>query len=610
MKTLNPSSPLATLVGSLLFGLLFVQSVGADDKAAKAKADAKVVHHLTLSGAYSERPGTSLDLTSLVMGGGLSSKSYFKLVDHVEALAKDDEVDCVLLDLSQPFMLGKVNTRDFATRLAKLNAAGKRTIAWVGSVDTANLGVASACSEIFMSSDGMVDIPSATMSHTFYKDLFNLLGVNVTAVRSGDFKGAVEPFTRAEMSAHLRRHYEAMLRSMNDAAVAQIAAGRKLPAARVRELQQQRLMRPVEAKAAKLIDRLVEPGHMREAVAAALRAKVEWREPKKKPPKSFGFTDLLKLLAGGGGAADKKNTKPTVVVYHLHGQIMDGHKPSAGSLIDGPTVKALDELRADPQVKGVVLRINSPGGSATASENIRVAIERLVVAKPVVFSMGEVAASGGYLVACAKAPIFADADTITGSIGVFGMALSFDTLLRRVGVNLETIAIDEAARQFEIGKLWTDEELAKLQQHVDATYDLFLKRVSAARNLPVAKLKPLAGGRVWSGAQAKAHGLVDHLGGLGESLEHLRKEAKLANNDNVEIKHLPKASAGLDLSSLLGGDEDEIFQGELKRQLTKIRALGIDTGPLEFLLRHAHQKPSGPKTMNSWMLQPMNFKVR
>ena len=349
---------------------------------------------------------------------------------------------------------------------------------------------------------------------------------------------------------------------------------------------------------------------MREAVAAALRAKVEWREPKKKPPKSFGFTDLLKLLAGGGGAADKKNTKPTVVVYHLHGQIMDGHKPSAGSLIDGPTVKALDELRADPQVKGVVLRINSPGGSATASENIRVAIERLVAAKPVVFSMGEVAASGGFLVACAKAPIFADADTITGSIGVFGMSLSFDTLLRRVGVNLETIAIDEAARQFEIGKPWADEELAKLQQHVDATYDLFLKRVSAARNLPVAKLKPLAGGRVWSGAQAKAHGLVDHLGGLGASLEYLRKEAKLANNDNVEIKHLPKASAGLDLSSLLGDDEDEIFQGELKRQLAKIRALGIDTSPLEFLLRHARQNPSEPKAMKSWMLQPMNFKVR
>ena len=159
----------------------------------------------------------------------------------------------------------------------------------------------------------------------------------------------------------------------------------------------------------------------------------------------------------------RKTTKPTVVVYHLHGQIMDGHKPSAGSLIDGPTVKALDELRADPQVKGVVLRINSPGGSATASENIRVAIERLVAAKPVVFSMGEVAASGGYLVACAKAPIFADADTITGSIGVFGMSLSFDTLLRRVGVNLETVAIDEAARQFEIGNPWTDEELNLLK---------------------------------------------------------------------------------------------------------------------------------------------------
>ena len=187
------------------------------------------------------------------------------------------------------------------------------------------------------------------------------------------------------------------------------------------------------------------------------------------------------------------------------------------------------------------------------------------------------------------------------------MSLNFDTLMRRVGVNLETVAIDEAARQFELGKPWSDEELAKLQQHVNATYDLFLNRVSAARKLPAVKLKPLSGGRVWSGAQAKAHGLIDHLGGLTASIEHLRKEAKL---DEVEIKHLPKASAGLDLSSLLGDDEDEIFQGELKRQLAKIRALGIDTSPLEFLLRHARQNPSEPKAMKSWMLQPMNFKVR
>ena len=155
MKMLNPTHSWTALFSSLLLGLLLVPPIAADDKAGKAKAGAKVVHHLTLRGAYSERPGTSLDLASLVMGGGLSSKSYFKLVEHVEALAKDDEVDCVVLDLSQPFMLGKVNTRDFAARIANLNAAGKRTIAWGGSVDTATLGVAAACSEIFMSSDGM-----------------------------------------------------------------------------------------------------------------------------------------------------------------------------------------------------------------------------------------------------------------------------------------------------------------------------------------------------------------------------------------------------------------------------------------------------------------------
>jgi protease-4 len=503
-------------------------------------------------------------------------------------------------------LLSRVQRRDFSQRMAKLNEAGIKTIAWVGSVDTAGLCVASACDEIFMSSDGMVDIPSATMAHTFYKDLFNLVGVNVMAIRAGDFKGAVEPFTRSSMSVHLRKHYENLLTSMNDAAVAQIAAGRKLPRKTVRELQQNRLMLPATAMKHGLIDRLVEPGRMREAIGARIGGAVKWAEPKKKKPKSFGFTDLFKMLAGGGDKSDQ-HTKPTIVVYHLAGEIMDGHKASAGQIIDGPTVAALNALRDDAQVKGVVLRINSPGGSATASENIRVALANLAAKKPIVFSMSDVAASGGYLVACVKAPIYADADTITGSIGVFGMQLSFDTLMRRVGVNMETVAIDDAARQMQIGKPWTDEELQKLQVHVDAIYDLFLNRVSKARGIPVEKLKSMAGGRVWTGAQAKELGLVDKIGGLTASIDYIRAKAKL---DKAEIKHLPKPSTGLDLSGLLGEDEDEIFHSELSKRLTQMNALGFETKPLEFLLRHARQNQARPKAMQMWMLQPMNFRVR
>jgi len=600
---------------ALALGLLHLGHAPAlaetEDTKAEKKTDpeTKVIHHLTLRGLYSERPsGMSLDLTSLVMGGGLGSKSYFKLADHIDGLAKAGEVDAFVLDLSQPFSLGRVNIHDFCRRIAGLKEAGIRTFAWVGSMDTPVLCVASMCDEIYMAKDGMVDIPSATMSHTFFKDLFNLLGVNVTAIRAGDFKGAVEPYTRASMSVHLRKHYEKLLTSMNDASVAQIAAGRKLSSEVVRQLQQNRLMQPAAAQKNGLLDKLVDPGRMRESVAKAVGGTVEWTEPKKPKPKSFGLSDIFKALAGGGNKTAKQ-IKPTVVVFHLNGEIVDGHKPSSGQIVDGPTVKALDDLRGDEQVKAVVVRIDSPGGSATASENIRVALDKLAEQKPVVFSMAGVAASGGYLVACLDAPIFADADTITGSIGVFGMSIEFDSLLRRVGVNMETVAIDEAARQLQLGKPWSDEELAKLQVHVDATYDLFLNRVSQARGVPVEKLKSLAGGRVWTGAQAKALGLVDHLGGLHASLKAVRAKAKLGVDEEVEIKHLPKARTGLDLSGLLG-DDDEVIFTDLPRQLAKLNALGIDTRSIEFLLRHARPSKTEPKVMKTWMLHPMNFRIR
>jgi len=374
----------------------------------------------------------------------------------------------------------------------------------------------------------------------------------------------------------------------------------------VRQLQQDRLMLPSSAKKHGLIDRLVEPGRMREAIMARVGGKVEWGEPKKKKSKSFGFTDLFKALMSDSGKS-AKHTKSTIAVYHLSGTIMDGHKAQSGEIIDGPTVKALNALRDDDMVKGVVLRINSPGGSATASENIRVAIANLAAAKPIVFSMSDVAASGGYLVACVKAPIYADADTITGSIGVFGMQLNFDALLRRVGVNMETVAIDDAARHMKMGKPWTEEETKKLQAFVDLTYDLFLDRVSKARSIPVAKLKQIAGGRVWSGAQAKELGLIDTIGGLTASIKHIRDKVNL---DDVEIKHLPKPRDGLDLSSLLENDDDGIFHGELAKRLSKLNALGFDTKALEFLLRNAHQSKARPLARQLWMLQPMNFKIR
>ena len=246
-----------------------------------------------------------------------------------------------------------------------------------------------------------------------------------------------------------------------------------------------------------------------------------------------------------GDTKKKSISKPSIVVYHLSGTIIDGNKPSGGNIVSGPTVKAIDDLRTNDKVKGVVLRINSPGGGAGASEKIRAAIAKLVAAKPTVFSMGSVAASGGYLVTCADAPLYADPDTITGSIGVFGLQMSYEPLMRRVGIQTETVALDDAAAEFQPGRPWSEAEQKKLQAYVDTTYAQFLGHVAKARSLRINEVKKIAGGRVWTGTQAKELGLVDHLGGLNACIDYLR--GKIGEKTLV-TKHLPEVSQDLDLS--------------------------------------------------------------
>ncbi len=588
------------------FILLVPSSPLHADADVKKTEKATGIHQLTLRGTYAELPYMSFDPTAVLMGGGAKLKSYYRLARHVDELADKDDVQILVLDLSEPHSLSRVQIRDLSRRISQLHEKGKKTIAWLENADTPQVMLASACNEIYLTTDGLVDIPSSAMGHAFFKDLFDLAGVRISTVRAGDFKGAVEPFTRSTMSDHLREHYVEMLTSMNSATVEAIASSRKLSKDKVRAMQKDRVMLPETAKSYGLVDHLVEPASLRKTISARVGGEINWSEPKKIKPKPIGFGDLLQAMMGSGSSRKTGITKPSIVVYHLSGMILDGHKKRPGMVIDGPVVKDLKELRENEHVKGVVIRVNSPGGSATASESIRVAIADLAAEKPVAFSMGDVAASGGYLVACADARIFADADTITGSIGVFGLQTSFAPLMRRVGVNTETVALDAEAKMLR-GQPWTEEELAKLQSHVDQIYDLFLDRVSKARSIPVEKLQSMAGGRIWTGSQAKKLGLVDEIGGLTACVNTIKIKSKAAD---AEVKHLPEVKDGLDLSELFGETGKEIYHDELSKRLYKLRALGFDTRPLEFLLQNAMQSQIQGNRIQAWTLQPMNFTVR
>jgi protease-4 len=517
----------------------------------------KQVRALSLSGSYEDLPsGGGLNPTELLLGGGVGKpKSFFRLCDYLEELGRDELVTHVVFDLSaSQLSMNSAQLDELTRRLQVLRGHGKKCIASLESASSVQLAIAAACDEVLMADLGGIDFPSSSMETMFYRDAMDLLGIQASVTRAGDFKGAVEPYLNSTMSKHLKEHYLAMLESINNAQVSRIAKGRGLAVGTVRELQKKRMILPAEALASRLVDRLIPYGAMKKTILDGLGENYEWTTPKSKPKRDVSLFELL----GKAMAPPKDPSKlrdSSIVVLHLSGAIEDGKEISPGSIVSGPTVKWIEELTADDKVRGVVVRINSPGGSATASEAIRQALDGLAKKKPLVFSMGEMAASGGYWITCIGQPIFAEHGTITGSIGVFSMKVSAGTLLRRVGVHVESVTLDSAAGMNALNHAWTEEEIDAMQGFIDTVYDKFLQIASASRSIPVETLKSLAGGRVWSGEQAKANRLIDQLGGLDDSVAMVAKIGKI---EKFKIVPRPEASSGLDLAKLFGGQDDEM----------------------------------------------------
>ncbi len=581
---------------------------------AKAKAEAAKlqVQLVTLGGTYEDIVGANeFDPTSLLVGGSPGKRrNFYKLCELLDEIAGNAKIHSVVIDLSDADLgLNLAQLDELLRRLGALRKAGKKVGAWLESAESAHLAVAAGCDHVAMADLGGVDMPSKTMQSYFYRDAMDLLGLKASVVRAGNFKGAVEPYVNSTMSEHLRHHYLDMLSSMNDAQVSMIARGRGLTTEKVRELQKQRLFIPAEALAAGLVDELAPFGTMKATMNRWIGGETSWVEAAAKPKKEMSVFELMgKVMSGGGPDKATKVSETSIAVMHLSGAIADGKKESPGSIVSGPTVKAIQEISRDDKIKGVVVRINSPGGSATASEAIRQALVELSKKKPTVVSMGDMAASGGYWVACLGVPVYAERGTLTGSIGVFSMKISYGSLLKRVGLHVENIALDEAASAFAPDRGWNEDDQAKLQKTIDDVYGRFLKLVSDSRGIPIEKLQDLAGGRVWSGSQAKAAGLVDEIGGLDDCLAAVAKKAGV---EKYEIVHRPNVSAGLDLSMLFGDPDASTgleVLGVSREALAMLRQRGLRTGVIDVFLREALGGASGRPTI--WALAPDDFSIR
>lgn len=596
------------------------ESVASDEtvkpktKAAKEKTPPKKqLRWLAMSGSYSDlAQAPSLDPTALLLGGlPEKSKSFFRLCDYLDEVAAEENVTHLLFDLSDPALsLNPAQLDEFSRRLSAFKQKGKKTIAWIENAENVHLAIAVQCDDIIMADFGSIDMPSSSMETTFYREAMDLVGIKASVVRAGDFKGAVEPYLNPQMSSHLKEHYLKMLESINSAQVSRIAKGRGLTTAAVRELQKKRMLLPNEALAAGLVTKLAPYGSMKKTITDMIGAEIEWTKPKAKPKREKSFFEVMGSIMAGPKESTMKYKDDSIVVLHLQGAIVDGKDASPGSIVAGPTVKSIEELINEDKVKGVVVRINSPGGSATASEAIRQSLLELSQKKPIVFSMGEVAASGGYWVTCIGQPIYAEQGTITGSIGVFSLKISIGSLLRRVGVHVETVALDDSAALNGIDRSWSDDDIANMQRFIDDVYGKFLNYASESRKIPVDKLKSLAGGRVWSGEQAKQAGLVDELGGVDDCIAMIAKKAGVAT---YKVVHRPDAASAGGLFSLFG-DEDsnevtnKILADAEAKWLQTLGKLGFKLTGLRTLLKSTLENQSGaPK---AWALMTDELRIR
>ena len=569
------------------------------------------MRQINISGEYLDliQPA-GLDPLSLLGSSPGAKRSFYKLTSFLDNFAGDDDFDHLVVDLSSGFSMNSAQLDELSRHFKKVTNAGKKTYAWLESASREALEIASMCDLVYMADFGEVDLPSVSMQSMFYRDAMDLIGVKASVVRAGDFKGAVEPYLNARMSDHLRQHYLDMLTTLNDAAVDRIAKGRGLKTADVRALQSQRMWIAKEALAKGLVDKLAPYGAMQDVIGGDIGEDLNWVTPKKAAKKEVSLFQLMgELMAGNESSSSVQDN--TIVVLHLSGSIVAAG--GGDSIAAGPTVERIEKLTNEDRVKGVVVRINSPGGSATASEAIRQALKKLAAKKPTVISMGDVAASGGYWISCIGTPIYAERGTVTGSIGVFAMKLSGGSLMRRVGLHTENIQLDESASLFSLDRGFTDEETKAMQKSIDSVYGRFLKLVSGSRKIPVEKVRTLAGGRVWSGTQALRHKLVDHIGGVDDCIQHIAKTAKLG--DKYRVTHRPQTQSGLDLSSLLGSEDEDIISIDglgirlLRENSITLRLLekqGLNTDTLQLLINDSletHQKPT------AWLMAPSSLSI-
>ncbi|MGV8932800.1 MAG: signal peptide peptidase SppA [Luteimonas sp.] len=528
----------------LFFGLLLVLLVAmvASGRAKPLQDHSALV--IAPEGAlveqYSIDPGMRA-LNSL-SGRGAGEVQLRDLLRAIDAARTDKRIERVLLRVDRMSFSGYASIREVAAALAKLRASGKQVIAFGENLDQMQYLLAAQADEVYLDPMGGLLLEGLGRYHQFYREgLQDKLGVDVHVFKVGEFKSAVEPFILDAASPEAK---QADLYWMNDVwqrYLADIARTRKLTIKQIAD-GIDNLPAGIEAAGGDLAQyalqqKLVDGLKTREQVEQLL---VKRGAVDDTADGGFRQVSLIAYLQHLDTARSPVDARPQVAVVVAEGGIAGGEQP-AGNIGGESTAALLREARDDDDVKAVVLRVDSPGGEVFASEQIRREVVALQGAgKPVVVSMGDLAASGGYWISMNADRIYADPSTITGSIGIFGMIPTIPRTLEKIGVHTDGVGTTKFAGAFDITRPLAPEVGQVVQSVIDKGYRDFTGRVAAARKRTVAQIDEVARGRVWSGAQAKERGLVDAFGGLRDAINDAAARAKLGKVDAYRVRYIER----------------------------------------------------------------------
>lgn len=560
---------LATICGiiilSVVSGILFMISIVGimASEAASTKVQDNSVFVLKLNGTISERAEDDGPLGLLLGKADMEAMGLDDIVSSIRKAKDEEKIKGIYIEGGVASFDSPATAQQVRDALQDFKQSGKWILAYADQYLQTSYYVASVADSVFLNQTGMIDFKGLSGTNQYMTGLYEKLGVKYQATRVGKYKSAVESVTRKDMSEADREQRTAFLQGVWQHMLNDIAQSRGVSAQQLDQLASDSIIAfaaPTDYVASRLVDRVMYP----DQVKAIVKAKLGLGED----------DEICQLLLSDmvGVKSKKKDNGDEIAVYYAYGEIVDEMTSgfmSEHAIVSSTVVDDINRLAKDDDVKAVVLRVNSPGGSAVASEQIWHALENLKAKKPLVVSMGGLAASGGYMISAGANHIVAEATTLTGSIGIFGLIPNFSGLVTdKLGVTFDGVKTNRYGDYEENLVLSKDnaDEIGHMQHYVDRGYETFLTIVGKGRKMTRNQVDSIAQGRVWLASDALPIGLVDQLGSLDDAVKKAAELAHIAKGDDYHTVAYPNSGSWMD-NILPDEDRGSYLDSELRTLL-------------------------------------------